>query len=138
MHSAIAPRRIGSANRRMTRGEYRRMTMCRAKSLFMHDAVDGGSRVFGCDGNRLTRGSYRCITTSCTESRFYALMLSTVVPKYSSATVSRRFRGSYRCITTSCTKPHACVSYAYALSDASPKLLGALQCRQVLRQLSFA
>ena len=41
MRSAIAPRRIGSADRRMTRGEYRRMTMCRAKSLFMHYAIDG-------------------------------------------------------------------------------------------------
>ena len=70
MRSAIAPRLIGSANRRMTRGEYRRMTMCRAKSLFMHDAVDSGSRVFGCGNDRLTRGSCRCITTSYTKSAF--------------------------------------------------------------------
>ena len=48
MRSAIAPRRIGSADRRMTRGEYRRMTMCHTKPRFMHDAVDGGSRIFGC------------------------------------------------------------------------------------------
>ena len=112
MRSAIAPRRIGSADRRMTRGEYRLMTMCRAKSLFMHDAVDGGSRVFGCGGDPLTHSSCRCITTSCTKSRFYALMPSTAASEHSSATVSRRFRGSCRCVTTSCSKPHACVSYA--------------------------
>ena len=70
MRSAIAPRMIGSADRRMTRGECRRLTMCRAKSLFMHDAVNGGSRSFGCVGHRLTRGSCRCVTTSCTKSAF--------------------------------------------------------------------
>ena len=59
---------------------------------------------------------------------FDALMLSTVAPEHSSATASRRFRGSYRCITMSCTKPHACGIYSYALSDVSPKPLGALQC----------
>ena len=36
----------------------------------MHDAVDGGSRAFGCGGDRLTRGSCRCITASCTKSAF--------------------------------------------------------------------
>ena len=92
----------------------------------MHDAVDGGSRVFGRDGDRLTRGSCRCITTSCTKSCFYALMLSTAAPEHSSATISRRFRGSCRCITTSCADPHACVNYAYVLSYASPQAFGCI------------
>ena len=95
--------------------------------FFMHDAVDGGTRAFGCYGDRLIRGSYHCVTTSCTKSRFYALMLSTAAPEHSSATDSRFFRGSCRCITTSCTKSRF---YALMPSTAAPERSSAAVSRR--------
>ena len=91
----------------MTRGECRCWTMCRAKSLFMHDAVNGGSRTFGCAGHRMTRGSCRCLTTSCTKSRFYAVMLSSAAPERSGATTGRWARGAdyFVCALLSASAP---------------------------------